>query len=224
MKLRTEQIEIIDQTLVLNGMVYDDVKLELIDHIATDIENQLENKETNFEVALKIAFENWSDQLHLGNSFWINSRKAIPRMLLDRWILETKKKFFLGGIIAIVLSILITFIEKILNSSTILSSLGTILRIVFSLELVTILVFRLIIWKSERKSFSGFLFQTQTRFAVLFILFLFCFKGMPFLISSPDLKINLISNFMGMFYMVVSLFFIQIALKHFQFIQKHKVS
>ena len=77
MKLTNQQIAIIDQTLVLNGMVYDDVKLELIDHIATDIENQLAHQESDFESALKKSFGNWSDQLHLAKSFWVNSKKAV---------------------------------------------------------------------------------------------------------------------------------------------------
>lgn len=220
MKLTNEQIAIIDETLVLNGLIYEDIKLELIDHIATDIENQ----ETNFETALKIAFENWSDQLHLSNSFWVNSKKSVPRMVLDRWILETKKNFFLGGGIAIVLTVLITIIDNTIGNDIFMTNARTILRAVFLIELQAILVLKFLIWKSDRKSFSGFLFQTQTRFAILFILFLFCLKGMPLLISSPDLKISFISNFMGTLYIVLPIFFINIGLKHFQLIQKYKIS
>jgi hypothetical protein len=40
MKLTNQQIETIEETLVLNGVVYDDIKLELIDHIATEIESE----------------------------------------------------------------------------------------------------------------------------------------------------------------------------------------
>lgn len=224
MKLTNQQIEIIDQTLVLNGMVYDDVKLELIDHIATDIENQLENQKTDFEVALKKSFENWSDQLQLANSFWVNTKKAVPRMLLDKWILEAKKKLIKGSVIAIVLAVLITIIEKILDNEILIINARTIFRVIFSIELVAILVLKFFIWKSNRKSFSGFLFQTQTRFAVLFMMLLFCLKGMPLLSLNADLKINLASNFMAMFYMVLPLFFLQFAFKHFQFIQKFKIS
>lgn len=224
MKLTNQQIAIIDKTLVLNGMIYDDVKLELIDHIATDIENQLENQESDFEVALKKSFENWSEQLQLANSFWVNTKKAVPRMLLDKWILEAKKKLIKGSIIAIVLAVLITIIEKKLDNETLITNVRTILQVIFSIELVAILVFKFFIWKSDRKSFSGFLFQTQTRFAVLFIFFMFCFNGMPLLSLSPDLKINVASNFMAMFYMVLPLFFLQLAFKHFQFIQKFKIS
>jgi hypothetical protein len=39
MKLTNQQITTIEQTLVLNGVVYDDIKLELLDHIATEIES-----------------------------------------------------------------------------------------------------------------------------------------------------------------------------------------
>jgi hypothetical protein len=38
MKLTNQQT--IEETLVLNGVVYDDIKLELIDHIATEIESR----------------------------------------------------------------------------------------------------------------------------------------------------------------------------------------
>jgi hypothetical protein len=37
MRLTNQQITTIEQTLVLNGVVYDDIKLELLDHIATEI-------------------------------------------------------------------------------------------------------------------------------------------------------------------------------------------
>jgi hypothetical protein len=46
----------IEETLVLNGVVYDDIKLELVDHIATEIESEasIEGKPG----CLKEVFEN----------------------------------------------------------------------------------------------------------------------------------------------------------------------
>ena len=38
MKLTNQQIALIDETLVLNGLIYDDIKLEIMDHIASEIE------------------------------------------------------------------------------------------------------------------------------------------------------------------------------------------
>lgn len=44
MKLSKEQIGKIDETLVLNGVVYDDIKIELIDHIGLALEQKWKSK------------------------------------------------------------------------------------------------------------------------------------------------------------------------------------
>jgi hypothetical protein len=44
MQLTVEQISTINETLVLNGLVYDDVKMELLDHIASEIEQAMDDK------------------------------------------------------------------------------------------------------------------------------------------------------------------------------------
>jgi hypothetical protein len=55
MKLTNQQITTIEQTLVLNGVVYDDIKLELLDHIATEIESIID--ESSFHLKkLKKSF------------------------------------------------------------------------------------------------------------------------------------------------------------------------
>jgi hypothetical protein len=46
MQLTVEQISTINETLVLNGLVYDDVKMELLDHIASEIEQAMDDKTT----------------------------------------------------------------------------------------------------------------------------------------------------------------------------------
>jgi hypothetical protein len=53
MKLTNQQIETIEETLVLNGVVYDDIKLELIDHIATEIESEASIESKLFETVLR---------------------------------------------------------------------------------------------------------------------------------------------------------------------------
>ena len=50
MKLTTEQIALIEETLVLNGLKYYDIKLEVTDHIASEIEERLCDEKSSFEV------------------------------------------------------------------------------------------------------------------------------------------------------------------------------
>ena len=51
MKLTQEQIEFIDSILLLNGIKYDDVKLEMMDHIASEIEGA--NSKPSYNVPYK---------------------------------------------------------------------------------------------------------------------------------------------------------------------------
>lgn len=64
MQLTNQQIDTINETLVLNGLMYDDIKLELVDHIASAIELAIDDKGVAFNDALKTAFSNWEGQLH----------------------------------------------------------------------------------------------------------------------------------------------------------------
>jgi hypothetical protein len=70
MKLSAQQIAQIEETLVLNGIHYDDIKLELTDHIASEIEEEISIQGLSFEVALHAVFENWKEQLRPCTSLW----------------------------------------------------------------------------------------------------------------------------------------------------------
>ena len=51
MKLTAEQITEIEETLVLKGLKYDDLKLEVTDHIASEIEVLMQEENISFKVA-----------------------------------------------------------------------------------------------------------------------------------------------------------------------------
>jgi hypothetical protein len=59
MKLTNQQITTIEETLVLNGVVYDDIKLELVDHIATENEVLMEGNSLSFEENVQMIFKRW---------------------------------------------------------------------------------------------------------------------------------------------------------------------
>ena len=49
MKLTAEQIECIDQTLVKKGVKFDDLKMEVLDHIASQIEYEMATPKKRFQ-------------------------------------------------------------------------------------------------------------------------------------------------------------------------------
>jgi hypothetical protein len=224
MKLTTQQIAKIEETLVLNGLIYDDIKLEVTDHIASEIEAEIEEKEISFEMAFKKAFENWKEQLRPSTSLWVDMKDAVPRIVLNKWILESKKKLLKGTLIGLILAILFTIFEKNINNEIVFTNIRAILKVVFILELTFILVGKFLIWKSVQKTFFGFIFQKQTKFAVLFLLFMLGIGVMPIVSVGIDLKVNLAANFLFMVYIILPIYYLQLAYKHFQFERKLKLS
>jgi len=224
MKLTAEQIIEIDETLVLNGLIYDDIKLEVTDHIASEIEATMDDNSISFEDAFKQAFESWKEQLRPSSSLWVDMKDAVPRIVLDKWILESKKKLLKGTLIGLILAIFFTIFEKIINNETVFTNIRAILKVVFILEFTFILVGKFLIWKSVQKTFFGFIFQKQTKFAVLFLLFMLGIGAMPLILVGPDLKVNLAGNFLFIVYIIWPIYYLQLAYKHFQFEKKLSIS
>ena len=57
MKLTAEQIECINQTLIKKGIKFDDLKIEVLDHIASQIESEMKTTQTTFPEAFSKVFE-----------------------------------------------------------------------------------------------------------------------------------------------------------------------
>jgi len=53
MKLTKTQIDYIENQLIKNGVKYWDIRIELLDHVVSDVENSLENQE-DFKKQYKI--------------------------------------------------------------------------------------------------------------------------------------------------------------------------
>jgi hypothetical protein len=224
MKLTAQQISKIEETLVLNGIQYDDIKLELTDHIASEIEQRISIQGIPFEVAFQEVFENWKEQLRPATSFWINSNKAFPRIILDKWISESKKQLLKGTLLILILTILFSFVTRIINNESFFEIFRKVLKAVFILEFIFIGVSKVLIWRSSQSTSSGFIFQRQTKIAALFLLLILGIGLFPLKFVYTDFKIGLVNNFLFICYLVWPIKQMQLAFKHFQFVKKLKLS
>ncbi|MEH6705786.1 MAG: hypothetical protein V7691_13395 [Galbibacter orientalis] len=92
MKLNKEQIQEIEYALNKRGLDYIDLKYELLDHIATDIEQLMtEDKTISFEEASNQAFDKWKDALKEYSSFWLGVANFGPKILIKRTVSILKK-------------------------------------------------------------------------------------------------------------------------------------
>lgn len=70
MKLTTEQIECINQTLIKKGIKFDDIKIEVIDHIASEIECKMETNQQTFLEASHQVFDRWKPDFELTKAYF----------------------------------------------------------------------------------------------------------------------------------------------------------
>jgi hypothetical protein len=220
MRLTTEQITTIEETLVLNGVVYDDIKLELLDHIATEIESEASIEGKPFEVALKEVFEKWkpqlrptSDNLLLGYGF------LAPKIISDKFAEDRKKELIAAGIIVSLLTVLILWIWNKFQSFSVLSGIIFVLQTTSLVAAVLMISGRLFVLKSKINTTHLFWFNKSFNLLLLYGL-LIGFNCFPILPSSKntDIKVGgLITTLIYLFLIYGSL---KLFYKHFQFEKK----
>ena len=222
MKLTNEQITAIEKTLVLNGLIYEDIKLELTDHIASEIEAEMEENEISFETAFKQAFQNWKEQLRPSSSFWLGRKNIAPKIIIEKWELIHRKWNPAMIQFAIFITIIIGIL-KVLSTENIPENISMVMRWFYMALWVLIATIRIIIWKSKHKTLFGFIFKKRSRvplnFLVLIALGLF---------PSRILEINSVLGIAVVFIVVLVTLFsfscLTLAYKHFQFERKLSIS
>lgn len=71
MKLSIGKIKTLDTILEENGVSYIDFKCEILDHIASDIENKMQETESSFEETIEPVLGKWEGQLAKISSYKI---------------------------------------------------------------------------------------------------------------------------------------------------------
>jgi hypothetical protein len=138
MKLTPQEIELIDDTLVLNGLIYEDIKLEVIDHIASEIEEKLTLEQVSFEAAFKEIFENWKNELRPKTySFLLGNHIVGPKIIMDKMANNKKQELMIEGFLVVLLTIIFIgsyivtlnkyFLFQVENILTVLTQLGSVL-------------------------------------------------------------------------------------------------
>ncbi|MDD5148950.1 MAG: hypothetical protein PHC28_00520 [Flavobacterium sp.] len=222
MKLSTQQIATIDETLVLNGLIYDDIKLEVTDHIASEIETKMKENKLSFEDALYKVLLNWKEQMKPSYSFWLGSKNVAPRIVIDKLILNSKQQQLKGVLIAFFIAVLLTIFSRNIDNEIVFTNMRMVLKTIFSLELLLLLVGKYLIWKSITTTSFGF-FYKKLGFSIMLFLFYLAIGIMPMRFVNPDLVLNLVFNFFPSLYLVLPIYYLQLAYKHFQFEKKFKL-
>ena len=226
MKLTTNQINQIDETLVLNKVIYDDIKLELTDHIASDIEEIMTSQEVSYEVGFMQAFEKWKAQLKPKTGFWAPGKNRFlffesnvePKLVNDKLEKISKSKTLNSLVISLAIVGLIMGSIKFNDIKNVLPIIKQVYVILCFGMIVLLVLGRMVISQFKSNTIFGFLFKKGCFQSIwIIVLGLYMLSGIFDKIISDKYYITL---FLINFGFVNSVFTLRLLYKHFQFEKK----
>ncbi|MEL4307085.1 hypothetical protein [Joostella sp. CR20] len=213
MKLTKEQIQTIEYALGKRGVDYIDLKYELLDHIATEVEQLMTDDATiSFEEACNIAFEKWKGTLKTSSSFWLGIVHSAPKIVIDSCVSIVKDltyKLIGYGVLISLLIFLILKVYPLEFSDSLLIVIGVLQYAIGT----ALLVLFLIIKRSNYKTSYSFVFNVNAiPFALYYVLFNVGFEF--YVVKSQDF--DLINIFIQVLMILYPIYGYRMFKKHFE--------
>lgn len=225
MKLTTAQIEEIDETLVSKGLIYDDIKLEVTDHIASEIENQLENNQCIFTDAFEDVFSKWQSELKLTSNWW-SSGFVAPKIVIDKYALQVKKQFKFAAVYDLMFSLSMVTITNIYPQEIAYTVSKIVYVACYSLISLMLVYCWFVNWKLKSTTIFGKIFRS-TFFVSIWFLFNYLFNSGDHLYRHyfrDSITSQFLQWFTHGFFMFMGVYLILLAFEHFKTVKKYKLS
>lgn len=225
MKLNTQQIAEINQTLIEKGLIYEDIKLEVTDHIASEIENQLENNKSNFNEVFDAVFSKWETELKLKSNWW-SSGFVAPKIVIDKYALQVKKQFKFAALYDLMFSFIMVTITNIYPQEIAYTVSKIVYVACYSLISLMLVYCWFVNWKLKTTTIFGKIFRS-TFFACICILINYVFNSGDHLYRHyfrDSIGSQFMQWFMHGFFMFMGVYLILMAIEHFKNVKKYKLS
>jgi hypothetical protein len=140
MKINEQQLLQIEKYLDLKELVQIDLRNEVLDHMAANIEKNMEDGIVNFKEAFYSEKELWNNDLQNSSNFWLGWYWVGPKILIQKCVKEIKKMYLSSTLAIAGFFLLISFFSKAfqieLFSNQINISLGVLYLLIFIFVLV----------------------------------------------------------------------------------------
>lgn len=210
MKLNETQINTIDAVLEKSGVVYIDYKFEILDHIATEVEELMEERQERFEKAFAVVLEKWEPKFKIASGATFGYLWEIPEIFMQKVKKLYWQKMILLTLASFVLMGILLFMKKYLAANT--QGVMCLLIALLVVQFIGYVKIRL----SKYKTSFGFLYKQQ------FLAFLFMYFIPIHLLSNDE---RLFERFgdasFPIFFMIATLIIAPIM--NFKFYKKHFV-
>jgi hypothetical protein len=171
MNLSKVQIYYIDAYLVKKGIKYLDVKLEMVDHIASEIETKTDQEDISFNDALLLVMKKWQYQFNDSRSFWTGIAITYPKIVLDKMLLNMKIASIYTFVFMLIGLSFFAYFQKELNE--VLQSFSAEIELVCFLLLTLIVTIIIMInIKKQSTTFSFFINRSASIIPIGFFVLL----------------------------------------------------
>lgn len=216
MQLTTEQIECINQTLIGKGIKFDDIKLEVLDHIATEIENEMEVSNNDFPIVYNQVFENWSEEFKLTRNF-LSIQSPYPKLVHSKLTNQFKKEVIIALVSSIVLIISFQFVAAAQVKLQFLRIINDVLFYTYFTTAAAALLIKL--WNFKSKATSVYKHLFDSRFTVLIVFLSVVIRSsIPHDLTDQNLYVATISCLFVFFLSII-----YVGMKHIQFNRKFSI-
>lgn len=216
MKLTAEQIECINQTLIKKGVKFDDLKMEVLDHIASQIEYEMATTQKTFPETYNQVFERWNAEFKPTRAFF-SLRIYYPKIARSKFGNQIKLEILTTITIA---AVLFFSFQLVLDLNAKLQFIVLIKKVFLYMYIGTILsMFVFKYFNAKSKVSSTYKHSFDARFPSIFIWLAFIFNDN---IPQDTINQNLFVLSMGCLFMYL-LSTIYLGFKHYQFQKKFSI-
>ena len=169
MELTKEQLSSVENYLLKKEVHFLDIKIEIFDHIASEIEFLIEEKGYKFEQAFHITTMKWNKYFVQKSSIYLGSTYYAPKIVIQKAKRSFKTHYLISITSYFILLIIFQNIEVQFSEKNI-TSLSFIFRGVAIVSGLFFLFTYYKKFKSKVKTTYSFILKTQTLNLLLFII------------------------------------------------------
>ena len=218
MKLTTEQIECINQTLNEKGIKFDDIKLEVLDHIATEIENKMEVSTDDFPVVYNEVIDSWGEEFILTRDFF-SLQSTYPKLVHSKLIYQLKREVIMSVVASILLIFYFQMVDNKQEKLEFILLVKDVLFYTFCTTVAAALLIKLWNFKSKATSTSSYKHLFDSRFTLLIFFLSFIINpSIPHDLTNQNLFVATIGCFFVFLFSIIFL-----GMKHIQFQRKFSI-
>ncbi|ARV15920.1 hypothetical protein [Polaribacter sp. SA4-12] len=205
MELTEQQLQRVEHYLNVKHITYIDLRMEVLDHIVSDIETKMTKENLDFETVFYNVTDKWNPQLKESSSWLFGIAFSAPKLVMKKAKTSYIKLFLISNFLMILLSIFERKLNLTVSDNTQLYLTNFLLMI--NLFCAFIFIYLMINnSKIKQKTTYRFILKTQKMGIIL--------GGIAIIFSGVIKDVSPIYS--------LTLMFIAITFIYFHFLKKHK--